>query len=646
MFQAVRDHGLVLNPHNTEPMPRDGRKPNEQDILIAGAYNLGFIGIGSGDVRRPAARLVGRAARARLHRRSRARLLRRPALDRPRAGDGGRLPRAARPRLQRRLLEPAHAHGRASATARWFVNGDVPLRLFHFSGFDASKPAHALQAPGPHPADRRAARWRSCAASTPTSSIGERRRRGLAAGPTPTTRRASGLAARPAQAPALPRPDRRRLRRVAASSPRARRRSPHAATAPAASAAAQYGITRYLAALLRRARRPAAQRYPDLGNPADGRGLRRVGAARSGATRCRSRRRCCRRARAVHAADNGRRSRRGPPPASSRRDAAAVARRQRRRLPRTPSSASARSRARSSTRSTPPACRRCRSGSSPPRSRQGHGFAHVGASPDDYPINLVCVNADMLPALRRAASARRSSSTATRSGCGGGRRRSSPSAGTARSSYVDELWAGSAVRRRRARRGARRCRSCTMPMPVTLPPVTARPRAALGLPGGLRVPVRLRLQLGVRAQEPARAARGVPARVPRPGGGRAARPQEHQRRAAPERARPAAARGGRATRTCTCSTATSHPTEKNGDDRGCRLLRVAAPLRGLRDHDGRGDAARQAGRRHRVLRQPRLHAARERATSSTTSWRRSARAATPTRPRRSGPSRTSTTRRS
>ena len=47
MFQAVRDHGLVLNPHNTEAMPRDGRKPNEQDILIAGAYNLGFIGIGS-----------------------------------------------------------------------------------------------------------------------------------------------------------------------------------------------------------------------------------------------------------------------------------------------------------------------------------------------------------------------------------------------------------------------------------------------------------------------------------------------------------------------------------------------------------------------------------------------------------------------
>ena len=46
VFEAVREHGLVLNPHNTEPMPRDGRWPNEQDILIAGAYNLGFIGLG------------------------------------------------------------------------------------------------------------------------------------------------------------------------------------------------------------------------------------------------------------------------------------------------------------------------------------------------------------------------------------------------------------------------------------------------------------------------------------------------------------------------------------------------------------------------------------------------------------------------
>ena len=46
VFEAVREHGLVLTPHNTEPIPRDGLKPAEEDILIAGAYNLGFIGLG------------------------------------------------------------------------------------------------------------------------------------------------------------------------------------------------------------------------------------------------------------------------------------------------------------------------------------------------------------------------------------------------------------------------------------------------------------------------------------------------------------------------------------------------------------------------------------------------------------------------
>ncbi|MEA2219517.1 MAG: hypothetical protein QOJ35_2143, partial [Solirubrobacteraceae bacterium] len=36
MFEAVHEHGLVLSPHSLDPMPRDGKRPNEQDILIAG----------------------------------------------------------------------------------------------------------------------------------------------------------------------------------------------------------------------------------------------------------------------------------------------------------------------------------------------------------------------------------------------------------------------------------------------------------------------------------------------------------------------------------------------------------------------------------------------------------------------------------
>lgn len=43
--EALREHPMVLTPHLTGPMPRDGLKPTEQDILIAGVYNLGFIGL-------------------------------------------------------------------------------------------------------------------------------------------------------------------------------------------------------------------------------------------------------------------------------------------------------------------------------------------------------------------------------------------------------------------------------------------------------------------------------------------------------------------------------------------------------------------------------------------------------------------------
>ena len=34
-----------MTPHLTAPMPRDGHRPSETDILIAGSYNLGFVGV-------------------------------------------------------------------------------------------------------------------------------------------------------------------------------------------------------------------------------------------------------------------------------------------------------------------------------------------------------------------------------------------------------------------------------------------------------------------------------------------------------------------------------------------------------------------------------------------------------------------------
>jgi glycosyltransferase involved in cell wall biosynthesis len=41
------EHGIVLTPHRDEPMPRDGLRPNEADIMSAGVFNLGFIAVGS-----------------------------------------------------------------------------------------------------------------------------------------------------------------------------------------------------------------------------------------------------------------------------------------------------------------------------------------------------------------------------------------------------------------------------------------------------------------------------------------------------------------------------------------------------------------------------------------------------------------------
>lgn len=46
--RRAQEHGVVLTPHFTEPLPRDDGKPSEEDILVAGTYNLGFIGMAAG----------------------------------------------------------------------------------------------------------------------------------------------------------------------------------------------------------------------------------------------------------------------------------------------------------------------------------------------------------------------------------------------------------------------------------------------------------------------------------------------------------------------------------------------------------------------------------------------------------------------
>ena len=43
--RLLNGNHMVVTPHLTDPMPRDGRKPSETDILISGCFNLGFLGL-------------------------------------------------------------------------------------------------------------------------------------------------------------------------------------------------------------------------------------------------------------------------------------------------------------------------------------------------------------------------------------------------------------------------------------------------------------------------------------------------------------------------------------------------------------------------------------------------------------------------
>jgi len=41
----TREHGMVITPHVTEPLPQDGKRPDERDLLLTGIYNLGFLAL-------------------------------------------------------------------------------------------------------------------------------------------------------------------------------------------------------------------------------------------------------------------------------------------------------------------------------------------------------------------------------------------------------------------------------------------------------------------------------------------------------------------------------------------------------------------------------------------------------------------------
>lgn len=132
------EHGIVLAPHLTEPMPRDGLFPDETYILRAGVYNLGFIALS------PATVDFREWWKERLFRDCRI------------AVDEGIFVDQRWIDLVPALFDHAVIRDRGIDVAYWnlatreisrdgstFMIGDRPLRLFHFSGFSPLSP-HVL----------------------------------------------------------------------------------------------------------------------------------------------------------------------------------------------------------------------------------------------------------------------------------------------------------------------------------------------------------------------------------------------------------------------------------------------------------------------------------------------------------------------
>jgi hypothetical protein len=49
IFEALKNHQILLTPHVTSPLPKDGLTPSLEDLRKAGTYNAGFLAMGTSD---------------------------------------------------------------------------------------------------------------------------------------------------------------------------------------------------------------------------------------------------------------------------------------------------------------------------------------------------------------------------------------------------------------------------------------------------------------------------------------------------------------------------------------------------------------------------------------------------------------------
>jgi glycosyltransferase involved in cell wall biosynthesis len=132
----ARAHGMLLTPHVTEPLPQDGKRPDERDLLLAGIYNLGFLALSAG-----AAKMFLPWWRERL---------RRNCLNDP---AGGLFVDQRWIDFAPALFEPGILKDPGYNVAYWnlphrvltrdggrILANERPLRFFHFSGFSPRAP--------------------------------------------------------------------------------------------------------------------------------------------------------------------------------------------------------------------------------------------------------------------------------------------------------------------------------------------------------------------------------------------------------------------------------------------------------------------------------------------------------------------------
>jgi glycosyltransferase involved in cell wall biosynthesis/SAM-dependent methyltransferase len=134
----AHEHRVVLTPHNTTPVPDDGERPGQVDILLAGVYNLGYLSLGCGE------------ETDNLLRWWRERLLTDCRVD-PQNGyfvdqrwfdlAPGLMPDHTIVRASQYNLAYWNVFGRhlEHDESRYMVDG-LPLAFFHFSGFDPEEP--------------------------------------------------------------------------------------------------------------------------------------------------------------------------------------------------------------------------------------------------------------------------------------------------------------------------------------------------------------------------------------------------------------------------------------------------------------------------------------------------------------------------